>query len=114
MPIYCYTTDDGETVERVFPIGKAKVRVKLPRGKMARRDLQAEHAPRKACGDAWPMQPCVGSGVNANQAGELRKFFKDNGCETEVTKDGDPIYRDSQHRKRALRLRKMHDRSSYC
>jgi hypothetical protein len=95
-------------------MGKAPASVTLPDGRVAERDLCAEHSGRNARGELWPMEPCVASGVNAAQAGELRKFLLDHGCPTEVTRDGDPIYRNPEHRKRALRLRHMHDRSAYC
>jgi hypothetical protein len=59
------------------------------------------------------MEPCFASGVNAVQAPELRKFLADRGCATEVTSEGDPIYRSAGHRKKALKLRGMYDKASY-
>jgi len=56
---------------------------------------------------------CIASGVNANQAGELRDFFAKSGVPTEVTSDGNPIYRNASHRRRALKARGFVDRSSY-
>lgn len=109
--IYCYTTEDGVTVERACPMGHAPARV-FVEGKVARRDYQAEHVtvPPTA---GWPMEPCVGSGVNAAQAGELREFFKKHGENVQITNDGDPIYENAAQRKRLLKLRGLHDRSSF-
>jgi hypothetical protein len=57
---------------------------------------------------------CVASGVQASQAGELREFFQKHGEPTEVTGDGDPVYRDANHRRRALKLRGFTDKSAFC
>ena len=111
MPTYVYTTKAGVTVERHFPRGEAPESVRV-KGKIARRDFRAEHVKVPAT-TGWPMEPCVGSGVNAADAGKLRKFFKDRNCPTEVTRDGDPVYRSKAHRDRALKLRGLHDKNSY-
>jgi len=111
MAIYCFTTDDGATAERQFPMGKAPKSILID-GHHAFRDFQAENSP-KVAGRGWPMEPCVASGVNAAQAGELRKFFKDQGVPTDVTTDGDPVYTSPGHRKQALKLRGIHDKSGY-
>jgi hypothetical protein len=111
---YCYQTGDGEIVDRVFCMGKAPERITLDDGRVAERSFQAEHSgTRRAGGECWPMKPCFASGVNASQAGELRKFLSDRGCKTEVTGDGDPIYTSPAHQKRALKLRGMHNKASY-
>jgi hypothetical protein len=112
MPTYCYSTPSGELIEEYFPFGKAPREIVLPSGMVATRDFGAEHNPRPA-GGGWPLE-CVGSGVNAEQAGELREYFVKHGVPTEVSKDGNPIYRDPHHRKRALACRGFIDRSSYC
>jgi len=113
MPTYCYSVPDGITVERDFKMGEAPPSIVLDDGLVAERDLRAEHLPRNASHPGWPLE-CIGSGVNAAQAGELRKFFKDSKFDCEVSMDGNPIYRDPQHRKRALKLRGFFDKASYC
>ena len=123
MPIYCYTTNEGETIERQFSFQKTVPEQIRVMGKTARRDRQAEGAPRcfvkgsrtpvKQGLGKWPMEPCVASGVNASQAQELRDYLANRGCPTEVSKDGDPIYISAAHRRKALKLRGMHDNSSY-
>lgn len=114
MPIYCYTTDDGVTVDRTFQMGKAPEEVVLENGKIAKRDLaaQLQGGPRSGSKGEWPIV-CCASGVHADQSQELRDHFKDHGCPTEVTGDGDPVYRDHQHRKKALKCRGLHDRASF-
>ena len=122
MTTYCYSTEEGEIVERQFPAGKAPRIIRLDGGKLATRDYRAEGAggfvkgtknPVKPSRGAWPMKPCYASGVHTSQAGELRKHLKDRGCSTEVTPDGDPVYTSAAHRKKALKIRGMHDRNSF-
>lgn len=66
----------------------------------------------RAIRKGWPME-CVASGVHASQAGELREHFKRHGVPTDVTHDGNPIYRDANHRKRALKCRGFVDKAAY-
>jgi hypothetical protein len=111
MPTYCYQEEKtGRIIERVFPIGSAPKEINVC-GKVARRSFAAENKGFPPC-SGWPMT-CVASGVNASQAGELREFLSRKGVPTEVTKDGDPVYRDSTHRKKALKARGLFDKSSY-
>jgi hypothetical protein len=104
--------DDGEVVvTRVFRIGQAPKTIMVD-GVLATRSIKDEHKffpPTKG----WPMT-CFASGVNANQAGELRDHLLKAGVPTEVTADGDPVYRSAAHRKKALKARGMHDRKSFC
>ncbi len=76
-----------------------------------KRDFAAENAgvPAKK---GWPMT-CVASGVNAAQAGELRDLLEKKGVPTEVTPDGDPVYRDANHRRKALKARGLVDKQSF-
>jgi hypothetical protein len=110
MPVYCYEMDDGILVEKFFPAGKAPRFVRVGK-KKASRSYTAE---RKSVPSSrgWPMT-CVASGVHASQAGELRDCLARAGVPTEVTKDGDPVYRSAIHRKKALKARGFVDRSSY-
>jgi hypothetical protein len=111
MPTYCYELPHGGAVERVFMAGKAPRTIRVGRS-VAKRSYTAERAsvpsPR-----GWPLT-CFASGVNAAQAGELRDHLAKVGVPTEVTRDGDPVYRDAAHRKKALKARGFIDRKSYC
>jgi len=88
--------------------------VTLEDGSVAVRCFRAEVAqlgtPAKT---GWPIE-CVASGVNAAQADDLRKFFVERGCPTEVSPDGNPIYTSAAHRRKALKVRGFKDRSSFC
>lgn len=79
---------------------------------VCKRDFAAEQVGRPARA-GWPLT-CYASGVNANQAQELRDHFKEVGISCEVTQNGDPVYTSHAHRKRALKCRGIHDRNSFC
>jgi hypothetical protein len=111
MPTYCYKTKTGVVLEKVFPVGKQPKELKLGGGKVAFRDFASERVgvpPTKG----WPIE-CIGSGVNASQAGDLRQHLMDKGVPTEVTSDGNPIYRNSKHRRKALKARGLCDKSAF-
>ena len=120
---YCYRCLNGEVVDVIHRAGEAPDEMMIDNDIVVR-DLQAEVAgmhvsvvgsqsrtrqPR----NTWPMEPCVASGVHADQSQDLRDHLKANGCPTEVTGDGDPIYTSASHRKRALKIRGLHDNNSF-
>ena len=112
MVTYCYTNGLGITEDHYFLMGTAPEVVEFSDGSVAGRDLSAEHRPRKA-GGGWPMT-CYASGVNPNQAQELRDFYKKHRFRCDVKDSGDPVYESSSHRKAALKLRNLHDKHSFC
>lgn len=112
MPTYCYQSDKtGQIIEMVFPVGQAPKEIKVPCGGSARRSYAAENKGIPTS-KGWPLE-CVASGVNANQSGELRSFLQSRGVPTDVSRDGNPIYRDAVHRKKALKARGLFDKSAY-
>lgn len=111
MPVYCFETNDGQVVERFFPIGKAPREVDID-GKPARRSFRAESKSLPAT-SGWPLE-CVASGVNAKQRNDLIDYFKKKGVPTDVTKDGNPVYRDKRHRDKALKARGYFDKNAYA
>lgn len=115
MPIYCYETPKGTVTERTFPIGKAPQHITHADPDegvvMAKRSFRSEGV-KSASPKGWPMT-CYASGVNAEQAGALRSHLAEKGVPTEVTKDGDPVYTSSSHRRKALSVRGIHDNNSF-
>ena len=112
MPMYCFRADDGEVFERMFSMSNVPAQIHEG-GKIAKRSLVTELSsqgspPTKG----WPMT-CVASGVNADQASELSDHLAKKGVPTEVTSDGDPIYRNAAHRRKALKARGIIDRNSF-
>lgn len=111
MPVYCYVTKSGKVFDRVFAIGQAPKTIMVDKNTPARRSFQHENASVQPTA-GWPLT-CLASGVNANQAGELRELLKRKGVPTDVTPDGDPIYRDARHRRKALKVRGFVDKQGY-
>lgn len=108
---YAYELPDETVVWREFPMmGEIPQTVDVD-GVKAKRSYRSEvkgGKPKKG----YPIT-CYASGVNANQAQELRDEFKRVGVPTEVTINGDPVYLDSGHRKRALKARGFFDRAAF-
>ena len=111
MPVYCYQDRQGFIHERVFGVGKAPKEIRVRGNRPATRCFQAEHVgvPPKT---GWPLE-CFGSGVNAEQAGELQSHLAGKGVPTEVTKDGNPVYKSASHRRKALKARGLVDKNSF-
>jgi hypothetical protein len=110
MPVYCYETESGEIVERFYDMGKAPASIRV-KGEPARRCLRVERVGVPST-TGWPIE-CYASGVHASQAGELRDYLKKKGVPTEVTPEGDPIYTDATHKRKALKARGFIDRNSF-
>lgn len=111
MPTYCFETPDGQVVEKIFSIGKAPRQIELD-GQIARRSFRAETKTIPTT-SGWPLE-CVASGVHAKQRNELSDYLKRKGVPTDVTKDGNPVYRDARHRARALKARGFYDKNAYA
>lgn len=119
MPNYCYERPDGEIFERAYPMGEAPDFL-VDAGQTCIRSFQAEITTQSVSVKGgsghvrrtWPMT-CYGSGVNADQAPELRKHLKDAGVPTEVTRNGDPVYTSAAHRRKALKARGLVDKNSF-
>jgi hypothetical protein len=109
MPTYCFRRGN-KVVTRVFSVAERPKSIMIG-GKEYVRSF-ADERPGVPATAGWPLV-CEASGVHPDQAGELRDFYRKNGCPTEVTKDGNPVYRNATHRKKALKLRGMCDRASY-
>jgi len=110
MATYCYITDGGDVGTIECSLGTAPKHIKIE-GVLAHRDYSTEAAgvpPTKG----WPIE-CIGSGVGAEDAGALRKHLADCGVPTEVTPDGNPIYRNHSHRRKALKKRGLVDKASF-
>lgn len=111
MPTYCYSTDDGMTVERFYRAGAQPQRIKLDTGQIAQRDYAAE-----ICGTGgtrpggWPYYSDQLS-VLPKQIKEFTEFDRAHGCETKYDREGRPLIRDRHHWSRMLRARGKFDRS---
>jgi len=114
MATYCYKTEDGEVVERFFPMKEEIPKlIELPDGRLAKRSFSAEGgAGKRSGGTGWPLE-CEASGVHPSQRKELADFLNKRGVPTEVSANGNPLYRNPHHRRNVLKARGLHDRNSY-
>ena len=110
MPVYCYRSKRGEKLSRVFGMGKAPKHI-IEDGVRYDRDFRSEQVGIPAT-MGWPMEDYA-SGVAPQQAQELRDYLDKRGVPTDVSEDGNPIYRDARHRRRVLKARGIHDRNSF-
>lgn len=112
MPTYCYRSG-RHVIERVYSVRERPETVEF-KGRVYRRDRAAEMSGIGfPASRGWPFE-CAASGVAPSQADELRRFYVERGVPTEVTEDGNPVYRSPAHRRKALKARGMHDNDSYC
>ncbi len=93
-------------------MGQAPLTVQLEDDRVAKRDYSAEFRPQRA-GKGWPLVDYA-CGVHASQAKELHEYFAAKGVPTDVTPQGDPVWRDASHRKRGLACRGFFDRAAFC
>jgi hypothetical protein len=110
MPTYCYMKPNGEVVDRFFHMGQAP-RTILDNGVEATRSFSAERKSYPST-TGWPME-CMASGVGAKDRESLEREFTKLGVPTKVSADGNPIYTDHNHRKKALKARGFVDRNAY-
>jgi len=125
MPIYCYTTDDGEPVE-VTMTAKAMARrqkgdrITLDDGRTATRDYAAEWggARRKHIGEWEKPVISLASGVDPRQIPQFKasaKQYRDiTGIDVhpEFTPDGRAVYRSREHMNKCLEWRGMHNQDA--
>ena len=109
MPMYCYRCGK-RVISRAYPSDSKPKSITVD-GRVYKRSWADEHVGVPASA-GWPME-CVASGVAPSQAQELRDFYRQHGVPTEVTADGNPVYRNARHRRRALKVRGMFDKSSF-
>ncbi|MEE8466611.1 MAG: hypothetical protein V3S68_09055 [Dehalococcoidia bacterium] len=112
MPVYCYTTKQGFTYERVFPMGKAPKTVSTEYG-TAERDIRAEHSGVKhRPGSGWPMESDA-LGVSPTQVAEAEAEARSLGVPTEYNKQtGCAKLRTRGHRTKLMNVLGYVDRNA--
>lgn len=114
MPTYCYQDKQGFIHERVYRMGDAPKKIDLGARGTAKRCFGAEGKTLPSSSiSTWPME-CVASGVNARDRQKLANELKRKGVPTDISKDGNPIYRDKKHRDKALKARGFFDKNAYA
>lgn len=121
MPTYCFTSANGDTIDRDFTLGECPPSIvnneieyiRNYSAECVKGFVNGSKTPVKQGHGTWPMEPCVSSGVQPWQAQELRDFHKKHGITAEVNNDGDPIYESPGQRRKALKARNIVDKSSF-
>jgi len=115
MPMYCFTTQDGEIVEKYFAMKDAPkfgASITLPDGRAAVRDVQAEHGHMRVTGGNWPMWSTF-AGCHPDQIPEMKEQLRSCGTDADYDpKTGDVCFRSRGHRAEVLRALGMFDRSA--
>lgn len=96
MPEYCFTSDKGKTIERMFTMSTVPPEV-VENGVIYKRDFSAEHRGQARGGAGWPMVSFC-NGVLPRQIPEAQKILQEHGCPTEYTPQGKPIWTSRNHK----------------
>ena len=107
MPTYCYTSDDGVTIERTVPVSKMKRVVRI-KGKAFYIDIGMMHAGRKCLSGNWPLV-LKRTGVAPHQVPQVKELLAAQGCPTEFNERGKPIITSYEHYKKHNKLRGLCD-----
>ena len=115
MPAYQFVTDHGEKVELHLTFSEFDKRVKdnrivLDDGRDASYDWSG-HSFVSTVPANYPMVSTA-CGVHPDQVKEHMDYLRAAGCgQVDHTKDGDPIFRDKNQRKKAIEALGMYDRN---
>jgi len=110
MPVYCYTTKDGQTVERFYPAAKVRKTIRV-NGKTAHRDIAAEHGSFKNTPGNWPMKSDA-CGVSPKQIPEAMETDRRLGVPANYdSKTGQIIWDSPGHRKKWCEAHEYYDRN---
>ena len=112
MPIYCYKTEDGEVVERVFAMKDVEETIVLEDGRTATRDFKAEHNyGGVGTGGNYPRNSSA-LGVHPRQVKDFEKHSREYGVPTHFTKGGEAILTDKAHERKYSRLRRCYQNNA--
>lgn len=112
MPTYCFTTKDGTTHERYFPVGKCPKRIRV-KGKTADRDIAAEHSGQRSGGHGWPMYSDALFATPQAQP-EWRRMLAEKGVtNVEWNKQGQMRLDSQAHQRRVMKALDMHQANCY-
>ncbi len=110
MPVYCFTSDDGVTIEEVFSIHEERPASIERGGVVYRRDVVAEQRGYRATPGNWPQ---LGTALEVNAEDSVLMMKKCDACGVPTEyRNGQPVYRDKTHKRQHLALMGFHDRNA--
>lgn len=114
MPVYCFTADDGETIEELFAIGKAPETITRRRGKKQveyHRDFGAEGRGFINTPGNWPMYS-DSLGCHPRQVKQMQALLQSKGVHAEFNAQGRPKLENARHRAAVCRALGKYDRNA--
>ena len=110
MPIYCFSDDRGNVVERFHEIGKCPRKIRI-KGRTYRHDLGAEHSGFRNTPGTYPMVS-EAAGVAPDQVPEMMRQCKAAGISgMRFDSTGAAVFADKSIRKRFCEMRGLYDRN---
>lgn len=110
MPMYCFTSDDGTFVHKVFSIA-GRPKTVTEGGKLFIRNVICEHSKMSSV-NPWPQFSCA-LGVGVDQIDSAERAAHDAGVAlTYDRKTGDAKIESNQHRNTVLEMLELHDRDA--
>jgi len=108
MPLYCFTSKDGETIEELFGMDTAPKSI-TDNGKKYSRDFGAEHSGKRYRPGHWP-QYSEACGTHPKDIVQAERVSHDKGVPTKFTPDGLRIFTSAAHRIKWTRANGLDDR----
>lgn len=112
MATYCYTTNDGQTVERTYPIGQMPKTVKVGR-KVARLDVGAMHSLQRGGQHGYPYWSDAFFANPEVQQQWIDHYAKNGIKDVEFHKDGRLKVNSAEHRRALMKANGYVDFNSY-
>lgn len=113
MPTYCYSTDDGRTVERHFSMSDKPQEVTLEDGTVAKFDIGATHRGFRNTPDLYHGHTSTTLAVHPSQIAEAMALDKKLGVPVHYRSDGTPVYESKAQWQRHYRAHGYRDRSGF-
>ena len=111
MPIYCYSDEEGNYAEEIFPLSKDPPEtIETKDGKTLSRNRRLETPGGRCQAKNWPMYSDA-AGVNPEQIPEATRHARNVGVPTDFTSDGRAIFTSPHHRKRYCEAHGLYDRN---
>ena len=111
MPMYCFSSPDGVTIERHFHHDDIPEVVMEGKVKYAR-NVVAEHGGFEASHAGWPIKSDA-AGIHPSQETEMREYLRKRGADCEFTRDGRAVFTSRAHRRQVLKVMNYIDHTSY-
>jgi hypothetical protein len=113
MSTYCFVTDDGEVLERQYPIGMCPHSVSVD-GKYAVRSHEHEwnRSSTMRSVNPWAKHRSVSLGVSPSQVKEAEKWHAERGVPTRFNDQGEALITSAKHQRDVCRIRGLFNKDA--